>query len=67
MTGPHAPWRKASFSDNNSNCVEVAAVPGHDVAVRNSNRPEAGTVTIAAAGFGSFLDAVRAGMMDDLT
>jgi hypothetical protein len=57
------PWRTSSYSSNGA-CVQAAAVADGVVAVRNSNHPEAGTITVGKAPFGTFLDAVRAGMMD---
>jgi Domain of unknown function (DUF397) len=32
-------WRKARASNSSGACVEVAALPGGDVAVRNSRHP----------------------------
>jgi hypothetical protein len=55
-------WRTSSYSTNGT-CVQVAAAGGV-VAVRNSNHPESGTITVGRAPFGSFPDALRAGMMD---
>jgi hypothetical protein len=37
------------------------------VALRNSNHPGVGTVVFAPEALGSYLDAVKAGGLDDLT
>ena len=49
-----ARWRKASASNYNGGCVEVAAnLPGV-VAIRDSKRPEGGAHVIGRAAFASF-------------
>jgi hypothetical protein len=40
-------WRKSSFSDSNTNCVEVS-LTAHHVGVRDSKSPEAALVFPAA-------------------
>jgi hypothetical protein len=65
MTDKTLAWRTSRFSTNGA-CVQVAGVTGHTVAVRNSNRPDAGDPRPASV-FSSLIDGVRAGMMDDLT
>lgn len=62
MTDPV--WRTSSFTDNGT-CVAVADLGGH-VVVRNSNRPEAGTLTFSVANMRAFIAACRAGEFDDL-
>jgi hypothetical protein len=60
-------WRTSSFSGAQSTCVEMAPDPGGHVLVRNSNRPDAGTLAFTPAELGAWLDACRAGHLDDLT
>lgn len=36
---PGVTWQKARASQNNGNCVEVAALPDGGIAVRNSRDP----------------------------
>jgi hypothetical protein len=56
-------WRKSSFSG--TNCVEMAPTSA-GVAVRNSRRPDAGTLTCSKQVLGGWLSAAKAGELDDL-
>ena len=58
-------WRKSTFSGDQGNCVEVADT-GDGVAVRNSNRPDAGTVHFTRAEMAAWIAGCRAGEFDDL-
>lgn len=50
-----ARWRKASASNYNGGCVEIAAnLPGV-VAIRDSKRPEGGAHVVGRAAFAAFL------------
>ncbi|MCZ2524125.1 DUF397 domain-containing protein [Streptomyces sp. HB2AG] len=66
---PH--WRKSSFSAGGGNCggdcVEVAALPDGRIAVRNSKRPEAGTVFFTRSEMAAWVAGAKAGEFDDLT
>jgi hypothetical protein len=62
LTG--AAWRKASGSQNNGGCVEVAANLGEVIAVRDSKRPEGGAHVVGRASFAAFLADVKAGRYD---
>jgi hypothetical protein len=59
-------WRKSSFSGPDGHCVECAALPDGDVAVRNSNRPEAGALLFTRAELAAWIQGCRAGEFDDL-
>jgi Domain of unknown function (DUF397) len=59
-----AAWRKASGSQNNGGCVEVAANLGEVVAVRDSKRPEGGAHLVGRVSFAAFLADVKAGRYD---
>jgi hypothetical protein len=59
-------WCTSSFSTGGS-CVETAPLPDGSVAVRNSNRPDAGCLMCSGAEMGAFLAGVKAGDIDDLT
>jgi hypothetical protein len=59
-----ARWVKSSFSGDNGTCVEVAVVGEDRIGVRNSNRPDAGTVTFTRAELAAFLAGAKAGEFD---
>jgi hypothetical protein len=59
-------WRKATFSDGNQACVEVAT-PGSDTAlVRDSKHPGAGHLTFSRSEIAALVAAAKAGELDDL-
>jgi hypothetical protein len=60
---PH--WRKSRFSGAQGDCVELAAT-AHGIAVRNSKRPDGGTLTFTQAELAAFIAGVKAGEFDDL-
>jgi hypothetical protein len=57
---PHA-WTK--FSDNGNNCVEVM-LTDTEVLVRNSNRPDAGTLSFTFAEWDSHTQGQKLGVFD---
>jgi hypothetical protein len=59
-------WRTSSFSDR-GNCVAVARIGDRCVVVRNSNRPDAGTLRFAPTAMRAWIDGVKAGEFDTLT
>jgi hypothetical protein len=59
-------WRTSSFSDR-GNCVAVAELDDGRVAVRNTNRPDAGTLDFPPAAVRALIDGAKAGELDDLT
>jgi hypothetical protein len=59
-----ADWRKATASQNNGGCVEVAAnLPGI-VAIRDSKRPADGAHVVSRTAFAEFIADARAGRYD---
>jgi hypothetical protein len=61
-----AGWRKSQASNPSGNCVELAALPDGDVAVRNSRHPAGPALVYTRAELAAFLAGVRNGEFDDL-
>lgn len=59
-------WRKASASNPSGDCVEVAALDGGAVAVRNSREPHGPALVYTPAEIAAFLAGAKAGEFDDL-
>nr|WP_026452929.1 MULTISPECIES: DUF397 domain-containing protein [Saccharomonospora] len=57
-------WRKSSFSANTDNCVEFRRTADGGVQVRNSNRPDDGTITYTASEWRAFIAGVKDGEFD---
>src|SRR5580692_6700601 len=60
-------WRKSRWSNPSGNCIEVAALPDGDVAVRNSRHPSGPALVYTRAEISAFLAGVKDGEFDDLT
>jgi hypothetical protein len=58
-------WRTSSFTDNGT-CVEVAD-NGDEILVRNSNRPDAGTLSFTRAEMRAWIQGCKTGEFDDLS
>ena len=57
----NATWRKSSYSGGNGgNCVEIAALPDHGRAVRDSKDPDGPKLVFAPATWRAFTAAVKA-------
>jgi Domain of unknown function (DUF397) len=59
-------WRKSQASNPSGNCVEVAALSGGEIAVRNSRHPSGPALVYTRAEVAAFLAGVRNGEFDDL-
>lgn len=57
-------WRKARQSQHNGGCVEVAVNLDGVVAVRDSERPQAGAHVVGRSAFADFLADARSGRYD---
>lgn len=56
-------WRKSSFSAGQTNCVEFRRT-GDGVEVRNSKRPETGTIAYTDSEWQAFIAGVKNGEFD---
>jgi hypothetical protein len=54
--GGEAPWRKATASQGNSNCVEVRAGAAGNIHVRNSRDPHGATLEFKPGEWDAFLN-----------
>jgi len=60
-----ATWRKSSYSGGNGGeCVEVAVLPDHSRAVRDSKDPDGQKLVFAPAMWRAFTAAVKGGALD---
>lgn len=59
-------WRVSSFSGNNGTCVEVAVLSDGHIALRDSKRPDAGTIRFTRAEINVWVKGIKAGEFDNL-
>lgn len=59
-------WRKSTYSSGTNSCVEVAKTADGQVLVRNSNHPDAGTITFTPTEMAAWVKGCAAGEFDDL-
>lgn len=63
---PGAVWTKSRHSNPSGNCVEVAALPGGDIAVRNSRFPDGPALVYTREEVTAFLAGAKEGEFDFL-
>ncbi|MFK8850121.1 DUF397 domain-containing protein [Streptomyces sp. Ac-502] len=61
-----AVWRKSPRSNPYGNCVELAVLPGGQVAVRNSRHPHGPALVYTRAEVAAFVQGTKSGDFDDL-
>ena len=61
---PDSYWVKSSLSFSNSNCVEVADLPGGQIGVRHSKHTEGLVLRFTPGEWKAFLGGVRNGEFD---
>lgn len=59
-------WRKSGRSSAQGNCVEVAMLPGGEVAMRNSRHPEGPALVFTYAEFEAFVLSAKDGDFNNL-
>lgn len=59
-------WQKSRRSSPNGNCVEMAALPDGDYAVRNSRDPHGPALIYTAAEMDAFINGAKDGDFDNL-
>jgi hypothetical protein len=60
----NAVWVRSSLSFSNGNCVEVTALPGGSVGVRNSRDPGGPVLAFTPGEWDAFLGGARRGEFD---
>jgi hypothetical protein len=57
---PESAWYKSSYSNhNNGNCVEMAALPTGEIAIRDSKDKPGPALRVTPAAWTAFLDLAR--------
>jgi Domain of unknown function (DUF397) len=59
-------WQKSRYSNSQGSCVELAALPGGDIAVRNSRDPNGPTLIYTRAEIQALFQDVKDGEFDHL-
>jgi Domain of unknown function (DUF397) len=59
-------WRKSRHSNSQGTCVELAGLPGGEIAVRNSRHPDSLALIYTPAEMDAFIRGAKDGEFDDL-
>jgi hypothetical protein len=59
-------WLKSRYSNSQGTCVELADLPGGDIALRNSRDPDGPALIYTPAEIDAFLRGAKDGEFDDL-
>ena len=59
-------WRKSRHSNSQGTCVELAGLPGGEIAVRNSRHPDSPALIYTPAEMDAFIRGAKDGELDDL-
>jgi len=59
MSSTTAHWRKSSHSGGGNTCVEVAALPGRGIAVRDSTNPTGATLLFSRVAWHAFISDLK--------
>lgn len=63
---PHVAWRKSSYSNGGTNCVEFAQLPDGMIGMRNSRDPDGTVLAYPRAALAELLAGIKHGEYDDL-
>ncbi len=63
---PDVAWRKSRHSNSQGTCVELAGLPGGEIAVRNSRHPDSPALIYTPAEMDAFIRGAKDGEFDDL-
>jgi hypothetical protein len=63
---PDVTWHKSRHSNSQGTCVELAGLPGGDIAVRNSRDPHGPALIYTPAEIDAFIRGAKDGEFDDL-
>lgn len=63
---PHLVWRKSSYSNGGTNCVEFAQLPDGTIGMRNSRDPDGAVLECTRTELRALLDGIKHGEYDDL-
>lgn len=59
-------WQKSRYSNSQGSCVEMALLPGGDIAVRNSRDPDGPALIYTRAEIQALLQGAKDGDFDNL-